>query len=784
MKTSSVVLFSFRLFFYFSVIALIFVHPGISVSFDRIGIMQWFVIIPLMAIIAFLPLFALNIRRKFLFTLILLFLLSVIAGGFSPNAIIPFIAGIISFILTFLLFNNFNIQVYSGLPAHGKLAGLAALEPFFFAWVCLRLLSLSRSGEDIAGQSVAITQFILVWTAVVFLLHSAVIYFCLYKKSYLKAWKEGLVLFFGSLALLIIVLVVLPPDFVCNMIIENSVMEKIPEQIPQSDSDRGMPQRGNGRRTLPGNGNGQGELRGISEHDWPGRGTNREDNRQYMVMIVASDREPVYMGNNFRGQLDPVRGFILNPEESLNDLARQRLFVTWSNNEPNYDMGRERQEVFSLSTLQQKYLPYVPVTVDPVILHENAGPLRYIHQVVSDTHYGDPLQLVSAPERLLSEFENFRLAPYLEINLNDTDRNEFELYLDNALELWQHNRRQFIESDRYMKSIFENLEETSGNMYMEIIIAILTSFSVFQYNIVYNNDHSIDVLKDFLFNSKEGDCVAFSNTLALLGRLAGIPSRVVTGYLASESLQTPAHLRGLSVMRNRIPILQQFPFENLFLVTNLHGHSWTQFYIPDYGWIDFEATSFAIPPVGSGDFNNWDVIIPIIYDDRTISQIRRFPWQAAGRAVVTLVIIALICAYALRYSRELILYHGVRTGGRAGSRSLYLLLLARLAADGQPIKPASKTANEYSELFKNFTEKANLQTANEPEPSVNTQIYFKNFAEIYSELRWRKYSDPNEMNRRFRQLIQEYYNILNSTRRRGIHRFFIRIFSLRGLTYL
>jgi len=770
MKKSLTFLFCLRLFFYFSVIVLILIHPGVTVSFDIIGVIQWFIIIPLMALLAFIPEQKIKRRTRAILSFSLLFLLSIKAGGFNFNAFVPFTAGLMSFTLTFLLFNR--------KPIFSRLAKIAAIEPFFLAWVCLRLLSLSRSGEDIAGQSIALTQFMLVWTAVVFLFHNVIIYLCLYPNSRIKSWKEGVVFFLAASAVLVVVLFVLPADFVRNTVITNLISERIPQKISQSDTDRGIPQRGKGRKTRPGNENGRGELRGMSEYDWPGRGDDSGERRQYMVMIVASDREPVYMGNVFRGQLDPVKGFLSNQNEPLNELANQRFFVTWFSNEQEHDIGRKKQEIFSLSTLRQKYLPYRPIVIDPVILSDDTGPLRYIHQVVSNTHFGDPLLLIHKKSRPFTEFEKSALAAYLEIPLGEDEKRLFEGYLHNALSTWQSGRNEIINGDPYLSSIFSNQTENAqslkgegGNEQLENIIALLVSFSKYQYNLNPNDDHSIAVLKDFITNSKEGDCVEFSNTLALLGRLAGIPSRVVTGYLAAENLQTEAHLRGLLVLRNKLPVLQKFPFDNLFMVTNLHSHSWTQFFIPDYGWLDFEATAFSMPPMGIGDFNNWDVVIPLFDEQQTFSNVKKFPWRAVGKAVINLAILALICAYALRYGRELILYINSRLESRdirSRTRSLYLLLLARLAADGQPIKPASKTAAEYSQLFRGNEESS----------------CFKPFAEIYSELRWRQFNDPAEMEERFEKLKSEYHEIINATRRKGLHRRIIRIISLRGLAYL
>ena len=772
MKKSVILLFLLRLFFYLSVISLILIHPGISVSFDRIGILQWLVIIPLFTIIAFAPMGRLTLPGRCLIAAGVLVPLSVWGGGFGIGALQPFLAGVLSFTLTWLLFR------------HPRWAKPAVLEPFFLAWVCLRLLALSRSGEDIAGQNMALTQFIFVWTAMVFLLHSAVVYFCLYPRSQSGTGKEGTVFLLGSVGLLFLILVALPPDFVRNTVIDNLLPERIPERI-RGDSDRGIPRdsggRREGRRTLPQSGDDrQPGLRGLSEYNWQnrtgrGRGSS-EDNQQYLVKVVASEREPVYMGNSFRGQLDPTEGFLTSSEEPLNRLANQRFFVTWFDNTPEFDIGRVRHEVFSLSTLPQKYLPYRPVAIDPTILSENAGPLRFIHQIVSNSHFDDPLQLAAVPSRPFSNFERIVLAPYLELPLKDDDMEVFDGWFNTASRRWQENRETLIREDRYLTHIFSNKTESPEpvNEHLEKILAILTGFTSYQYNLSYHDDYSIAALKDFLLNTADGDCVEFSNSLALLGRFAGIPSRVVTGYLAAESLQTPAHIRGLANLRSRIPVLRQFPFDNLFMVTNLHSHSWTQFFIPDYGWLDFEATSFAIPPVGTGDFNTWDVVIPLIDERRVFSQVRQFPWRAVLRVAGIMAVFALFCAYALRYGRELVLHFGARRGGRAGARSLYLLLLARLAADGKPIKPASKTALEYAELFPEFITRE----------SGDAEEHLRGFALIYSELRWREFNDKTKREDRFRLLTQEYQNILRTTRRRGVFNCLVRIISLRGLAYL
>lgn len=72
----------------------------------------------------------------------------------------------------------------------------------------------------------------------------------------------------------------------------------------------------------------------------------------------------------------------------------------------------------------------------------------------------------------------------------------------------------------------------------------------------------------FLFYLGEGHCEYFASALAVLARCAGLPSRVATGF-------SPGNYNTLTT---------------LFEVYEYHAHAWTQIYIPEYGWLTFDAT--------------------------------------------------------------------------------------------------------------------------------------------------------------------------------------------------
>jgi hypothetical protein len=663
-------------------------------------------------------------------------------------------------------------------PRWGK---AAIIEQIFFALISFRMLGFSRSSEEVAAESSALTQGILIFTLAAFLLHGMVIYYCLFRretdtgKGGVKKRWEAAVFAFAASAALILLIAVLPPDFVKNSVISNLLQDKVdPEPVPIDEEGEGMPDgnlrsRRNRKGGFP---RGQGDrggarLEGLPESQWPnqggggslegdeerdrgreeddrqGTGSGKGNSKQYAVMIVAAKTSPVYAAGSYREELHPLRGFLPIKDEILNRLPSMRLLETWFDSSYDFDWGRVVEEVFTLSTLPEKYLPYKPLAIEPTVLQKGYGPFRYSHKVSSAVSRATPEDWVDSPE--LTPRESQEYARFLDAALAKNDLAIFEAHLRGALEAARG----------------ENVPEGPFGR----ILAILKSFSAFQYNAGYTDDTSIPALVDFLTYTKEGDCTEFSNTAAVLGRLAGIPSRVVTGFLAAEDLQTPAHLRGLAVLRNQIELLQKFPPEDLFLVTTAHRHSWTQFWLSGYGWVDFEATAFAIPPIGLGDANNRDVVIPLFEKDPEITPLRSFPWRPVMRALGILLCAAIASAYALRYGRELLLLFRARRCDGKGVIAVYKLLLMRLAAEGRPIKPPSQTSFDYAGFFPD-------------EPA------FKPFAALYTQLRYRDFSDKTELVQVHEALRGEYRKILAGQRRGGPLGALRRVFSLRGLAYL
>lgn len=83
----------------------------------------------------------------------------------------------------------------------------------------------------------------------------------------------------------------------------------------------------------------------------------------------------------------------------------------------------------------------------------------------------------------------------------------------------------------------------------------------------------LDPVLDFLLVERRGHCEYFASALALLGRAAGIPTRVVMGYRVSE--RSPF---GYHVVRER------------------NAHAWVEAWLPGQGWVTQDATPEEAQP--------------------------------------------------------------------------------------------------------------------------------------------------------------------------------------------
>ncbi len=99
----------------------------------------------------------------------------------------------------------------------------------------------------------------------------------------------------------------------------------------------------------------------------------------------------------------------------------------------------------------------------------------------------------------------------------------------------------------------------------------------FRYSLRDPSGSSPDPLSDFLFRSREGHCEYFATAMAVMLRVAGIPSRIVNGFRRGEFN----------------------PWGGYLIVRESDAHSWVEAYFPGGGWLEFDPTP-AGPAVQSG----------------------------------------------------------------------------------------------------------------------------------------------------------------------------------------
>lgn len=86
-------------------------------------------------------------------------------------------------------------------------------------------------------------------------------------------------------------------------------------------------------------------------------------------------------------------------------------------------------------------------------------------------------------------------------------------------------------------------------------------------------DYPGDGLEEFLLRRKVGFCEHFSASFATLMRLAGVPARVVVGYVGGEPNESGGYL----------------------IVRQSDAHAWTEIWLDDEGWTRVDPTAELVP---------------------------------------------------------------------------------------------------------------------------------------------------------------------------------------------
>jgi len=96
-----------------------------------------------------------------------------------------------------------------------------------------------------------------------------------------------------------------------------------------------------------------------------------------------------------------------------------------------------------------------------------------------------------------------------------------------------------------------------------------------------------DIADFFLFELQRGYCDYYATSMVVLARSAGLPARMVVGYITGTYDSTNAR----------------------YIVTEADAHAWPEIYFPGYGWIEFEPTG-GRPPIERAESEAEEIVWP------------------------------------------------------------------------------------------------------------------------------------------------------------------------------
>lgn len=106
------------------------------------------------------------------------------------------------------------------------------------------------------------------------------------------------------------------------------------------------------------------------------------------------------------------------------------------------------------------------------------------------------------------------------------------------------------------------------------IAAVLKHFSTEQF--IYTLSPPVlgpNPVDEFLFDTRQGFCEHFASAFTFLMRAAGIPARVVTGYMGGEFN----------------------PYDGTLTVRQYDAHAWSEVWLPGEGWLRIDPTAAVAP---------------------------------------------------------------------------------------------------------------------------------------------------------------------------------------------
>ena len=122
-------------------------------------------------------------------------------------------------------------------------------------------------------------------------------------------------------------------------------------------------------------------------------------------------------------------------------------------------------------------------------------------------------------------------------------------------------------SDR-IADLARRVTDPVGTPHEKVTAVLNHLLSNYQYSLEADTIASNHPIEEFLFSRKTGYCEHYATAMVLMLRSIGIPSRLVTGFLATEWNE----------------------FGNYYTVRQRDAHAWVEVYYPQSGWMTMDPT--------------------------------------------------------------------------------------------------------------------------------------------------------------------------------------------------
>lgn len=225
--------------------------------------------------------------------------------------------------------------------------------------------------------------------------------------------------------------------------------------------------------------------------------------------------------------------------------------------------------------------------------------LELANQIPEQTHLGNDYQLMSNDP--LRARKALSLTSNINFKLGKNSNNDLERGLalpenshPRTREFGTNLRQQYKDPEKIVQAALSWLK--NGNFTYTLKPPLITG----------------DMVDEFLFSSKQGFCEYYAAAFTVLMRSAGVPARIVTGYLGGEVN----------------------PIGNYLIVRQYNAHAWTEVWLEGQGWTRVDPTSVVSPGrVNEGIENALpDTIINIPFGLENNSTALRF-WQKLRNTV-------------------------------------------------------------------------------------------------------------------------------------------------------